>query len=443
MTTTPTSTRVLIFAALAMLSPSLLLAQQSAPKAGVKLAHSQAQPVDRCVSQGRLAYEACMTRTGDDREQCLRDYDAAANTCENPGPPPKGNESKNVYRIPYTDGTMAHINRDFYDHHPKGRIDMHAKGGGTHRVVTAAAGTIRHIQDSRSKQQHPEDWLRNTPDCLNNFVWIEHANGEWSKYSHMLFGTTTTKAKLKVGDKVAQGAYLGDEGNVGCAWPAHLHFQIMQVRPDDSDPAISSTDGGLVGYPFESERNPRFSDLKGKVFTLKDGEDYVAGGLPTCRKDTECPAGNYCNAGLDLSTNRCMPLKGDNDTCDIAGGSHQCNSGYCQFGRCYTPHSVAMGDTCYVNDACEQGKCSDVQGLKGRCVCERDTDCSDGKYCNAGLDLNLNSCINLKADNDTCDLVGGGHQCKSGFCKYSRCYTPNSVPMLASIASISPSVVRP
>lgn len=418
----------LILSALALFSPSLLLAQQPAPKPAGKLTASQSQPVDRCVSQGRVAYETCMTR-GDDRERCLRDHDAAANACEDPGPPPKGNESKNVYRIPYADGTVVHVGRDFYDHRPKGRLDLYAKGSGTHRVVAAAAGTIRHIQDSRSKQQHPEDWLRNTPDCLNNFVWIEHANGEWSKYSHMQFGTTRSKAGLKVGSKVAQGDYLGDEGKVGCAWPQHLHFQIMQVRAGDSDPEVVPTDGGLKGYGFDSERNPRFSDLNGKVFTLKDGENYVAGGLPTCRKDTECPEGNYCNAGLDLSTNRCMPLKADNETCDVAGGSHQCKSGHCQFGRCYTPHSVGIGDTCYVNDACEKGKCSDVQGLKGRCVCERDADCGTGTYCDAGVDLNLNSCKSLKADNESCDLVGGGHQCKSGFCKFSRCYTPDSVPM--------------
>ena len=386
-------------------------------------------PLDRCETEGRLRYDPCMAKPTADREECLRVYDNTVNTCANPGPPAKGNQSQNIYRIPYADGTNVHINRDFYDHQPQGRIDMHGKGGGTHRIVAAAAGTIRHIQDGRSKQQHPEPWLRNTPDCFNNYVWIEHANHEWSKYSHMQMGTTSAKAGLKVGDKVAQGDYLGDEGKVGCAWPAHLHFQIMQVRADDKDPTIDDTTGKLKEYKFENERNPRFSDLAGKVFTFKDGENYIAGGLPKCRKDPECPSGHYCNAGVDLSTNRCMPLKADNETCDVAGGSHQCKSGHCKFGRCYTPHSVAMGGTCYVNDACQGGKCSDVEGVKGRCVCKKDADCDEGKYCDAGTDLNLNSCKPLKTDNETCDLVGGGHQCKSGYCKFSRCYTPNSVAM--------------
>lgn len=267
-------------------------------------------------------------------------------------------------------------------------------------------------------------------------MWIEHANGEWAKYSHMEFGSTTLNAKLKEAQWVAQGTYLGDEGKVGCASRDHLHFQIYKIG---TDPKIDPDHGDFVSHVNDKgervelddpdHRNPQFLDLAGNIFTLKDGETYVAGGLPTCRKDPECPDGYYYNAGVDLSANRCMPLKEDNATCDVAGGGHQRKSGYCKFGRCYTPHSVSEGGVCYTDDACAEGKCSDIGGLKGACVCKADADCSEGKYCDHGADLNQNKCLKKKADNDSCDLVGGGHQCKSGFCKFSRCYTPNSVGM--------------
>lgn len=405
--------------------------------AGKKVTPHQTELLDRCEAEAQVLIKPCMNKTGDELEECSRAYDVAVNACVNPGPPPKGQESQNIYRIPFVDGTNVHVGRDFMDHNPQGRIDMRGKGLGTHRIVAAADGTIRRIQDSRSKNQHPMRILRNTPDCFNNFVWIEHANHEWSKYSHMQMGTTSGKAGLRVGDHVSQGDYLGDQGDVGCAAPPHLHFQILQVG--DHEPEIDPTSGELTGYykggqeeefveyEFKDERNPRFSDLTGKVFTFKDGENYIAGGLPACRKDPECPDGYYCNAGVDLAKNRCMPLKADNDTCDVAGGGHQCKSGYCKFGRCYTPHSVEEGGVCYTDDACAEGKCSDAGGLKGACVCKADADCSEGKYCDHGVDLNLNKCKNKKADNESCDLVGGGHQCKSGFCKFSRCYTPNSV----------------
>lgn len=400
---------------------------ESKPGGGQQFTSHQTAVLDRCEAEAQILYKPCINKTGDELEECSRAYDKAVNACMNPGPPPKGQESENIYRIPYTDGTNVHVGRSFNDHNPRGRIDMRGKGLGTHRIVAAADGTIRHIQDSRLKNQHPIRILRNIEDCFNNFVWIEHTNNEWSKYSHMQFGTTTTKAKLKEGDKVSQGDYLGDQGDVGCAAPPHLHFEIVKVKEDDSKLRVNDKSGDLLDYGFPEQRNPRFSDLTGKVFTFKDGENYIAGGLPVCRKDPECPDGYYCNAGVDLAKNRCMPLKNDNATCDIAGGGHQCKSGYCKFGRCYTPHSVSFGETCYVNDACAEGKCSDLEGMKGVCVCKSDAECSDDKYCDAGADLNLNKCKDKKADNSTCDVVGGGHQCKSGYCKFGRCYTPNSV----------------
>ncbi len=79
---------------------------------------------------------------------------------------------------------------------------------------------------------------------------------------------------------------------MGCAWPAHLHFQIMQVGETEKLPRIDKTSGELLDYKTADERNPRFSDLTGKVFTLKDSENYIAGGLPACRKDTECLSGH-------------------------------------------------------------------------------------------------------------------------------------------------------
>lgn len=148
-----------------------------------------------------------------------------------------------------------------------------------------------------------------------------------------------------------------------------------------------------------------------------------------CSKDTDCSEGEYCNAGVDFNKNQCVTKKADNAACDLANGGRQCQSGKCNLGHCYTPNSVAMGGTCYVNDACKEGKCSSLDGTRGTCVCQSDPDCGTGHYCNAGIDLTKNSCESLKNDNESCAAVGGGHQCKGGQCKFARCYTPNSVAM--------------
>lgn len=150
---------------------------------------------------------------------------------------------------------------------------------------------------------------------------------------------------------------------------------------------------------------------------------------PKCKQDGDCPAGQWCNAGVDIAQNKCEAKKGDGESCPLAGGGHACKSGQCSLGHCFTPGSVAMGGNCYVDGACNKGKCSAIDGALGICVCAQDPDCASTQWCNAGLDLKMNACIAKKSDNESCAALGGGHQCKSGQCKWAHCFTPASVAM--------------
>jgi murein DD-endopeptidase MepM/ murein hydrolase activator NlpD len=171
--------------------------------------------------------------------------------------------SSGTYRLPYADGTTVKIFDDFTTHRPQGRIDFFAIAGQRpYRIVAAAAGRVMAIQDSYSEQQSG----RAAADCHNNYVWIAHANGEWTNYSHIAQGSVTGRAKLKVGDAVEVGAYLGDEAAVGCAMLNHLHFEV--AVPDRSKPI----DGGgflLDNEAGKRERNPRFCGVEGRV-VVKD-----------------------------------------------------------------------------------------------------------------------------------------------------------------------------
>ena len=182
-------------------------------------------------------------------------------------------KSKGVYRIPYADGTSVEVTNDHLKHSPPGRIDMHGEGGGKpYKIVAAADGTIRFIVDSFSKQV---DSSSGEP-CTNNYVWIEHANGEWTKYSHMQQDSTTKKAKLKVGQFVKAGAYLGDEGQVGCASGPHLHFEVGAPKADDP---VTVT-GGFLKDNADSKRNriPRICGISGGIFA--SGKTYEAREVP-------------------------------------------------------------------------------------------------------------------------------------------------------------------
>lgn len=172
-------------------------------------------------------------------------------------PSPSEPRSQGRYRLPYAEGTMVKVFDDFTTHRPHGRVDFFAVDGTRpYRVVAAAAGRIMAIQDGYSEQQSG----RAAADCHNNYVWIAHPNGEWTNYSHLAHDSVTRGAKLKVGDVVKAGAYLGEEGAVGCAMLHHVHFEVAvpdKDRPIDAGGFLTDNDGG------KRERNPRLCRIPG------------------------------------------------------------------------------------------------------------------------------------------------------------------------------------
>lgn len=172
--------------------------------------------------------------------------------------------SLGVYRVPYEDGTSVRVSRDHHDHDPvRDRIDMAGVGSGPHAIVAAAPGFIRAIVDHH---------LVEDGDCAyNNYVWIAHPNGEWTKYSHMSPGSTTGDAGLSVGLPVAAGTFLGWEDDIGCASGEHLHWEVA-VPDDPTDPF-----NPVGGYIRGTNRVPRVCVPGGQ---LVSDETYAAIACP-------------------------------------------------------------------------------------------------------------------------------------------------------------------
>lgn len=183
-------------------------------------------------------------------------------------------KSKGIYRVPYSDGTEVRVSRDHNTHTPKGRYDMGGKGGGPYRIVAAADGHITHIEDGFGKRLDCKNLA--SSEKKNNYVWIRHANGESTKYSHMAKGSTTGKAGLKVGQFVKAGTYLGDESDVGCAGGVHLHLEAAVLRATDPITAV----GGFVKDNAGSKRNRvmRICGIGGGAFAA--GQSYTARKVP-------------------------------------------------------------------------------------------------------------------------------------------------------------------
>jgi Peptidase family M23/Abnormal spindle-like microcephaly-assoc'd, ASPM-SPD-2-Hydin len=177
--------------------------------------------------------------------------------------------SAGTYRIPYQNGTTVEITGDHLTHDPPTRIDMKGVAGSEpYRLVAAADGVIRFIVDQ---------FGANRPDgnpCNNNYVWIEHDNGEWTKYSHMTKRSVTRDAGLSVGQRVRAGTFLGIEDDIGCAHGEHLHFEVaVPIDPDDP-----IDDAGLIRGGSPRNRIPRIGGIPSQLFV--EGNRYVAANCP-------------------------------------------------------------------------------------------------------------------------------------------------------------------
>jgi hypothetical protein len=206
------------------------------------------------------------------------------------GSPP----SAGIYRIPYADGTALTVSWDAHNHggtvdQGNDRIDMVADSPPA-TVVAAASGVVMAIVDIHGDSDIDGDGLgagdgndvnggsgqllldgvtahtdalehscqdasadldgdgdtENVPDSAviglcqnyNNYIWIAHPNGEWSKYTHMATGTISgAPANLAVGDTVVVGQTLGIEADIGRAGGRHLHHEIaVPTTPTDTTP---------------------------------------------------------------------------------------------------------------------------------------------------------------------------------------------------------------
>jgi murein DD-endopeptidase MepM/ murein hydrolase activator NlpD len=220
--------------------------------------------------------------------------------------------SSGIYRIPYADGTSVTANNDHHTHPSAvNRVDLGAPNGST--IVAAASGIIRGINDRNGNtngfgdglaadQVTPQDDSlehscsdakdmngNSIPDSTvkglcqdhNNYVWIEHANGEWTKYTHVETGSVTRSAPdgfgWQVGDTILVGQAIGRESDIGSAGGPHLHFEVAAVPPGSPTPPFSLL-GGFVSNSWNVVTQVCFSDGDADGDSLyTQGESYTAG----------------------------------------------------------------------------------------------------------------------------------------------------------------------
>ena len=193
--------------------------------------------------------------------------------------------SRNIYRIPYASGTSIKITNDHFSHDPQGRYDMIGTGNGSscsinYKIVAAAAGVVRRIVDRHDV--HGPDCDTDCAD-YNNYIWIEHANGEWSKYTHMMKNSISVSAGLTVGDTICAGTFLGYECEIGHASGPHLHFEVRHPN----NPANIQIDvaGGFMHDAVH------YIPVINSIFThyFSDNDTWTASGSSSCTTNQIVP----------------------------------------------------------------------------------------------------------------------------------------------------------
>ena len=215
-------------------------------------------------------------------------------------------ESAGIYRIPYADGTSVAVGNDVHNHN--NAYDMSAGVGES--IVAAASGWIRAIVEHNGNEPNAGDGLDALgnpyadPDagdalehaCLsndpentvpdgticsdyNNYVWIEHPNGEYTKYSHLGTGTVSDNGWSE-GDWINAGEVIGLENDPGAASCGgcepddrayHLHWEVAFA----DNPGDDLEWGELGGFIQNGSRVPAVvCDVPGNE--LLAGESYTA-----------------------------------------------------------------------------------------------------------------------------------------------------------------------
>jgi murein DD-endopeptidase MepM/ murein hydrolase activator NlpD len=87
-------------------------------------------------------------------------------------------------------------------------------------VLAAADGVVTFVNDnSNNGGPNPVYWN------LSNFIVITHSYGEYSRYDHLSYNSST----VKVGQHVIAGEEIAKVGMTGYTYLPHLHFQVFVV----------------------------------------------------------------------------------------------------------------------------------------------------------------------------------------------------------------------
>lgn len=166
-----------------------------------------------------------------------------------------------VYALPYAVGKAYRVSQGYngeYSHFGSDQyaIDWRMPQGTP--VHAARGGTIVGVKSDSNVGGDDSQY-----DWDANYVLIKHSDGTLGQYVHLLQNGT----KLRVGQRVQTGEFIGLSGNTGHSTGPHLHFSVFKARDGKHRQTIPV----------------RFQTADGFGLTLAQGRTYRATGIGSDR----------------------------------------------------------------------------------------------------------------------------------------------------------------
>jgi len=156
------------------------------------------------------------------------------------------------YALPYKPGTTHMVTQGFngkFSH--KGNslyaVDFKMKIGT--KIYSAREGIVVNLKNNGSKHGNKK-YIKDA-----NFITIKHKDGTYAKYAHLKKGGV----RVKVGQKIKRGQFIGLSGNTGYTKGPHLHFIVFKGKSYNSRTSLP--------IKFISSQGIILKPIRGKKYT--------------------------------------------------------------------------------------------------------------------------------------------------------------------------------
>jgi murein DD-endopeptidase MepM/ murein hydrolase activator NlpD len=161
------------------------------------------------------------------------------------------------YALPYAPGKSYRVSQGYNGEYSHFGADQYAIDWrmpvGT-PVHAARGGTVVGVKGDSSVGGDDSKY-----DWDANYVLIQHPDGTLGQYVHLMKGG----AKVKLGQRVEAGDFIGLSGNTGHSTGPHLHFSVFKARDGKHRETIPV----------------RYRSAESMLVTLEEGRAYKAAGF--------------------------------------------------------------------------------------------------------------------------------------------------------------------